>query len=107
MIHEGLLLEASGRRLAMLMAASELRLVVVVGVFAAAFLPFGAAVEVTPISVAVGIGAALAKLLVAAVLLGLLDATLPKLRILALPGLLGMASVLGLTAIAAHLWLGA
>ena len=43
MIHEGMMLEASGRRLALFMYASQLKLVVVVGLFAAVFLPFGAA----------------------------------------------------------------
>jgi formate hydrogenlyase subunit 4 len=107
MIHEGMLLEASGRRLALLMAASEVRLIVVVGLFAAAFVPFGAATDLSAAGIAIGVIFALAKLLAAAVLLGLLDATLPKLRILALPGLLGVASVLGLTAIATRLWIGA
>ena len=39
MVHEGMLLEASGRRLAILMYAAELKFVVVAGLFMAAFLP--------------------------------------------------------------------
>ena len=105
MIHEGMLLEASGRRLALLMYAAQLKLVVVVGLFAAAFLPFGAASEATIPALALGSVLALAKLVLAACALGLLDAGLAKLRILALPGLLGLSSVLALTAIAAQLWL--
>jgi formate hydrogenlyase subunit 4 len=107
MIHEGMLLEASGPRLAMFMYAAELKLVVVAGVFSAAFLPFGAAADFAPLSLALGVGAAIAKLLVAAVALALLDATLAKLRILALPGLLGTAATLALVGLAASLWLPA
>jgi hypothetical protein len=39
--------------------------------------------------------------------LGALDAGMAKLRILALPGLLGLSSLLALTALAARLWLPA
>ncbi len=52
MIHEGMLLEASGPRLAILMYAAELKLVLVAGLFAAVFLPFGAAGDLTPLAVA-------------------------------------------------------
>ena len=48
MIHEGMLLEASGPRLAILMYAAELKLVLVAGLFAAAFLPAGLAASLTP-----------------------------------------------------------
>ena len=107
MIHEGMLLEASGRRLALLTYASELKLVVVVGLFSAVFLPFGAAGTESLSALAVGMLAALAKLVVAAVALGLLDASVAKLRILALPGLLGVATLLALSGLGAQLWLPA
>ena len=105
MIHEGMILEASGRRLGYLMYASELKLVVVVGLFATVFLPIGMARELTPAALAVGMLAAAVKLVIAAVALALLDASLAKLRILALPSLLGIASILGITALATQLWL--
>ncbi len=109
MIHEGMVLEASGRRLAMLMYAAHLKLAVVAGLFIAVFLPFGMAPGSDPVPVALLVGAVVAalKLLVAAVALGLLDAGLAKLRILRLPSLLGLAAVLGATAVAASLWLPA
>jgi formate hydrogenlyase subunit 4 len=107
MVHEGMLLEAAGPRLAMLMYAAELRLVVVASLFAAAFLPFGMASELTPLAVAVALVTAVAKLVVVAVVLALLDAGLAKLRILALPSLLGFASTLALIGLAARLWLPA
>jgi formate hydrogenlyase subunit 4 len=107
MVHEGMLLEASGPRLAMLTYAAEVRLVVVASLFAAVFLPFGLASELTPLAVLVALAAAVVKLVVAAVALALLDAGLAKLRILALPGLLGFASTLALIGLAARLWLPA
>lgn len=107
MIHEGMLLEASGRRLALLTYASQLKLVVIVGLFAAVFLPLGAASAATLPALAVGVSVALVKLVAAACALGALDAGMAKLRILALPGLLGLSSLLALTALAAQLWLPA
>jgi formate hydrogenlyase subunit 4 len=107
MIHEGMLLEASGPRLAILVYAAELKLVLVAGLFAAAFLPMGLAADLAPLSIVVALGAAGAKLVLAAVVLGVLDATLAKLRILALPGLLATASIVALVGLATRLWLPA
>lgn len=105
MIHEGMLLEASGPRLAMFMYAAELKLVLVAGLFAAVFLPVGMAAEMTLPALVVAIVAALAKLIGIAVVLGLLDASLAKLRILALPGLLATASLIAVIGLASRLWL--
>lgn len=105
MIHEGMLLEASGPRLAMFMYAAELKLVLVAGLFSAVFLPVGIAAEMTLPALAVAIVAALAKLIGVAVVLGALDASLAKLRILALPGLLATASIIAVIGLASRLWL--
>jgi formate hydrogenlyase subunit 4 len=107
MIHEGMLLEASGPRLAVFTYAAELKLVLVAGLFAAVFLPVGMAQDLAPLSVLVAVGAALAKLVAAAVVLGVLDASLAKLRILALPGLLATASIVAVIGLASRLWLPA
>jgi len=107
MIHEGMLLEASGPRLAVLVYAAQLKLVLIAGLFAAAFLPVGLASSVTPVTVVVALGAAVAKLVGAAVVLGILDASLAKIRILALPALLTTASIIAAVGLAARLWLPA
>jgi formate hydrogenlyase subunit 4 len=107
MIHEGMLLEASGPRLAILMYAAQLKLVLVAGMFAAAFLPAGLAANATPIEVIPAAVTTLAKLVAAAVALGILDATLAKIRILALPALLTTASIVAAVGLATRLWLPA
>lgn len=107
MIHEGMLLEASGRRLALLMYASQVRLVVVLGLFVAVFVPFGAALDMTAPALVLGLGVAFVKLVAGAGLLAMLDAGMAKVRILALPGLLGISTLLGLGALAVRLWLPA
>lgn len=107
MIHEGMLLEASGPRLAILMYTAQLKLVLVAGLFGAIFLPAGLAATPTPIVIGIALATSLAKLVAAAVLLGVLDASLAKIRILALPGLLATASIIAGVGLAAHLWLPA
>jgi formate hydrogenlyase subunit 4 len=96
MIHEGMLLEASGRSLATLVFASELKLVVLAALFSAVFLPFGAATEMAPGPVALGVLLGLAKMLVVGQVLAVVDSSIAKARILALPDLLGLASLLAL-----------
>jgi formate hydrogenlyase subunit 4 len=107
MIHEGMLLEASGRSLAILVYASELKFVVLAAVFAAVFVPFGAASELAAVPMLAGMVVGLVKLVVAGQVLALLDASVAKLRILALPDLLGLASLLALTGLGARILLAA
>jgi formate hydrogenlyase subunit 4 len=102
-----MLIEASGPRMAVLMYAAELKLVLIAGLFASAFLPVGAAAELAPVAIVVAVAAALVKLAAAAVILGTLDASLAKFRILALPGLLATASLIALIGLATRLWLPA
>ena len=99
MIHEGMLLEASGRSLATLVFASELKLVVLAALFSAVFLPFGAATELAPVPVAIGLIAGLGKMFLVGQVLALLDASIAKARILTLPDLLSLASLLALAGI--------
>jgi formate hydrogenlyase subunit 4 len=97
MVHEGMLLEASGRSLATLVFASELKLVVLAALFSAVFFPFGAATEMAPGPIALGLLVGLGKMLVIGQGLALLDGTIAKARIMALPDFLGLASLLALT----------
>lgn len=77
----------------------------VAGLFAAVFFPFGLAAEQSLFAVVLAAIVALAKLLFVAVLLGLLDASLAKLRILSLPALLTSASLIACVGLASALWL--
>ena len=97
MIHEGMLLEASGRSLATLVFASELKLVVL----AAALLGRLPAVRGGDRARRPGrspwaCSSGLVKMLVVGQVLALLDASIAKARILACPDLLGLASLLAL-----------
>jgi formate hydrogenlyase subunit 4 len=103
MIHEGMLLEASGRSLALLVYASELKLVLLAALFVAVFAPFGAATEISLGPLLVGTIVGLGKILLVGQALALLDASVAKMRILALPDLLGAASLLALVGLGARI----
>lgn len=103
MVHEGMLLEFSGRSLAMLALASELKLVLLAALFVAAFLPFGIAADGSLPALALSIPLGLLKLFAVGQALALLDATIAKARILALPDVIGLAALLALTGLGARL----
>lgn len=105
MVHEGMLLEASGRSLAILVLGSEMKLVLLAALFSAAFLPFGAATDLAPGPLLLGTIIGLGKLLVVGQGLALLDAAVAKMRILALPDLIGAASLLALAGLGVQLLL--
>src|SRR5206468_10347720 len=90
MAHEGMLLEYSGRRLALLVLATQVKQVAVLGLIAALFVPW---------TLGLGVGAALALYLVKLVALGLALAVVEtanaKLRILRLVDLLATAAGIG------------
>jgi formate hydrogenlyase subunit 4 len=106
MAHEGLLIEASGRRLALLMLAGHVKQALLLAIFVAAFLPWGAATELAPWPLALGLILFAAKVLLLGQAIALVDASIAKLRILRLPDLLGSAALLALTGLAARIWLG-
>jgi formate hydrogenlyase subunit 4 len=102
MVHEGMLLEYSGRLLAALHLAALVKQVLVLGLIAALALPWGLD---APLPVAVG--ALVLKLVVLGGLLACVEVAYAKLRILRLPDLLGTAFGLAGLALLAHSVFGA
>ena len=97
MVHEAMVLEYSGRHLAMLEFAASLKLLLYISLIACLFVPWGlAAVEDGPASYAVGIAGYLLKLLVGAVLLALFETAIAKMRVFRVPQFMGAALMLGL-----------
>lgn len=97
MVHEAMVLEYSGRHLAMIEAAAFLKLVVYASLLACVFLPWGlAAAGDGPLAYLVGIGAYVLKLGLAAVLLAFFETSIAKMRVFRAPEFLGAALMLGL-----------
>ncbi len=99
MVHEAMVLEYSGRHLAMIELASSLKLLLMISAIACIFFPFGL---VTGAAEAgryfVGLGAYAAKLAVAGTLLGIFEMSIAKMRVFRVPNLLGGALMLALLA---------
>ena len=104
MIHEGMLIEYSGRPLPILIWASLLKQIVLFSLVAALFFPFG--VAATPSEIPVAVGAFLSKLVALALLMSLVESSSAKLRILRVPELLGAASALAMLALVAEVFVG-
>jgi formate hydrogenlyase subunit 4 len=99
MVHEAMLLEYSGRHLAMIELAAALKLLLYISVIACIFVPFGLADNTAGLSrLAIGLGSYLVKLLVAGTMLAVFETSIAKMRVFRVPNFLGAALMLGLLA---------
>ncbi|MGE0030540.1 MAG: respiratory chain complex I subunit 1 family protein [Steroidobacteraceae bacterium] len=99
MVHEAMVLEYSGRHLAMIEFASFLKLLLYVSLIACLFAPWGLAPPgAGPWAFALGAAAWLGKLAVAGTLLALFETAIAKMRVFRVPEFLGAALMLGLLA---------
>ena len=97
MVHEAMVLEYSGRHLAMIEFAASLKLLLYISLIAAVFAPWGlTGAGGDAAGFAVGVVAYLAKLSVGGVLLALFETAIAKMRVFRVPAFLGIALMLGL-----------
>jgi formate hydrogenlyase subunit 4 len=97
MVHEAMVLEYSGRHLAMIELAASLKLLLYVSLLACLFLPWGiAASGAGALAHAVGVGAYVAKLALGGGLLAVFETSVAKMRVFRVPEFLGAALMLGL-----------
>ncbi len=99
MIHEAMILEYSGRYLALIEWASWLKLLVFFSLLANLFMPWGVATSLTPGALAVGFVSLLAKLAALGLVVATLETRLAKLRLFRVPELLGVSFVLALLSV--------
>jgi formate hydrogenlyase subunit 4 len=99
MVHEAMVLEYSGRHLALIEFSAALKLLLYTSLLACLFAPWGLAFgKSAPMVLAIGLAAYLAKLLVAGFLLALFETVIAKMRVFRVPEFLGVALMLGLLA---------
>jgi formate hydrogenlyase subunit 4 len=97
MVHEAMVLEYSGRHLAMIEAAAMLKLLLYVALLACVFLPWGiAASGAGARAYAIGAAAFVAKLAAGGILLAIFETSIAKMRVFRVPQFLGAALMLGL-----------
>jgi formate hydrogenlyase subunit 4 len=100
MVHEAMVLEYSGRHLALIDLSSELKLLLYVSLIGCVFAPWGiAAQDGSPAAVAIGVASYLGKLAAGGVLLAVFETAIAKMRVFRVPQYLGAALMLGLLAI--------
>jgi formate hydrogenlyase subunit 4 len=99
MIHEAMILEYSGRYLALIEWAAGLKLLIFFALLANLFVPWGMAVTPTPLALLIAVGALLLKLALLAVAVAILETRIAKLRLFRVPELLGLSFVLALLAV--------
>jgi formate hydrogenlyase subunit 4 len=99
MVHEAMVLEYSGRHLALIELSASLKLLLYVSLLACVFVPWG--IESAAASVptlALGIVAYLGKLALGGFLLAVFETSIAKMRVFRVPEFLGAALMLGLLA---------
>jgi formate hydrogenlyase subunit 4 len=99
MVHEAMVLEYSGRHLALIELSSSLKLLLYVSLIACLFAPWGidSAGAAIP-TLAIGVAAYIGKLAVGGFLLALFETSIAKMRVFRVPEFLGAALMLGLLA---------
>lgn len=96
MIHEAMILEYSGRYLALIEWAAGMKLVVFLSLIANVFAPWGIATTLAPTAIGIGLVIYALKIAGLAVLIGILECMFAKLRLFRLTDLLGVAFILAL-----------
>ena len=99
MVHEAMVLEYSGRHLAMIELGASLKLVLYLSLIVALFVPWGMATAQQGLAAQLaGVGIYVAKLGVGGALLALFETSIAKMRVFRVPQFLGAALMFGLLA---------
>jgi formate hydrogenlyase subunit 4 len=97
MVHEAMVLEYSGRHLALIDLAASLKLLLYVSLIACLFTPWGmGAPGASTVALVIGVVAYLGKLALGGVLLAIFETSIAKMRVFRVPEFLGAALMLGL-----------
>jgi formate hydrogenlyase subunit 4 len=96
MVHEAMILEYSGRHLAVIEMAAALKLLLYISLIACIFVPWGLAPPgAGPVEWAIGVIAYMLKMTVLAALLAVFEVSIAKMRVFRVPEFLGAALMLG------------
>ncbi len=99
MVHEAMVLEYSGRHLALIELSAAIKLLLYISLIACIFVPWGlASPDATVVGLAIGLFAYLLKLGLGGFLLGVFETSIAKMRVFRVPEFLGAALMLGLLA---------
>jgi formate hydrogenlyase subunit 4 len=98
MVHEGMLIEYSGRGLGLMNLSSMLRLTMFMTILGSMFFPWGIATEAAAVPLLIGFAVIMAKLLAGVFAIALIESCIAKYRLFRLPNLLTVSFALSLLA---------
>ena len=99
MVHEAMILEYSGKRLALVEWASANRLLIFIAIGANLFFPFGLSTSVDMVSILMACGIFFLKMAMFCVAIAVIESSIAKFRFFRLPDLLFVAFILNVIAI--------
>ena len=102
MVHEAMILEYSGRHLALIEWASKIKLMIYLVLIANIFLPWGIADDLNAAGLAIGAMAIAAKLALLGLMLVVWETVMAKMRLFRVPQFLGFAFLLALLGMLTH-----
>jgi len=102
MVHEAMLLEYSGRHLALMEWAAQVKLLLYGVLITNVFFPWGVAQEFSVTALGLGFMAVLGKLMILGAALALAETTLAKMRLFRVPAFLNLALLLALLGLLSH-----
>ena len=102
MIHEAMILEYSGRHLALLEWAASLKLFAYSSIGLAIFFPWGIAQSLAPAALGIGLAAIVLKLLILGAALAVGETVLAKMRLFRAPAFLNLALLMSLLGLLSH-----
>ncbi|MFN3532168.1 MAG: respiratory chain complex I subunit 1 family protein [Candidatus Brocadia sp.] len=102
MIHEGMILEFSGRYLALIEWASCMKLLVLLTILVDTFLPWGIASGLTFPGLIVSFAFYVVKIGFFSLLIAIVESSFAKVRLFRIPNMLGTSFILGVLAIITH-----
>ncbi len=102
MVHEAMILEYSGRHLALMEWAAQIKLMIYGVLIANIFVPWGIATTFDPAALAIGTGLVIVKLAILAFVLVISETVLAKMRLFRVPEFLSLAFLLAVLGMLSH-----
>lgn len=102
MIHEAMVLEYSGRHLALMEWAAQIKLLLYGVLIANVFVPWGIGTDFGLLTLGIGLAAVIVKLTILGAALAIGETVLAKMRLFRVPAFLNLALLLGLLGLLSH-----
>lgn len=96
MIHEAMILEQSGKNLAMMEISSAMKQLLLMGILINILVPWGLTSDFSALPILISLGAFILKAIVLAIIIGLFESSCAKSRLFRLPGLFAVALFLSI-----------